>query len=65
MGNDNNNSNAKEIKKCELCHGIPHVACGWRQGRCPHLPSIFDLITSDIHKTRFYLFIDKIKSLFK
>jgi hypothetical protein len=60
MGNDN-----IEIKKCELCRRIPSITCDWKQGRCPHVPSVFDLIMADTHKTRFYLLFSKIKSLFK
>lgn len=60
MGNDNT-----EIKKCELCHRIPSNTCDWKQGRCPHLPSIFDMIMADNYKTKFYLLINKIKSLLK
>ena len=64
MGNDNNSS-SEEIKKCELCRRIPSVTCDWKQGRCPHVPSIFDMIITDTYKTRFYLLFKKIKSLFK
>ena len=64
MGNDNNSSST-EVKKCELCRRVPSNTCDWKQGRCPHLPSIFDLIMSDTYKTRFYLLFSKIKSLFK
>jgi hypothetical protein len=60
MGNDN-----IEIKKCELCRRIPSITCDWKQGRCPHVPSVFDLIMADTYKTRFYLLFSKIKSLFK
>jgi len=60
MENDN-----KEIKKCELCRRIPSNTCDWKQGRCPHLPYIFDLFMADTYKTRFYMLFRKVKSLFK
>jgi hypothetical protein len=65
MGNDNTDLNPTEIKKCKLCHHFPTAGCTWKQGRCPHVPSVFDMIMTDSHKTRFYLLINKIKSLFK
>jgi hypothetical protein len=65
MGNDNIKSSSEETKKCELCRRIPYPTCSWKQGRCPHISSIFDLIMSDTHKTRFHLLFKKIKSIFK
>lgn len=40
--------------KCSICRKVPSVDCDWKQGRCPHTPSMFDQIISNQHKTRFY-----------
>lgn len=54
--------------KCQTCgeslkeNGI---GCDWRQGRCPHRPSILDLILSDPYKTRYLNLINTIKGWFR
>jgi hypothetical protein len=39
---------------CDICHKPIESDCDWRQGRCPHRPSMFEQIMSDPYKTRFY-----------
>ena len=31
-------------EKCKSCGKLPKTNCEWRQGRCPHLPSLLDNI---------------------
>ena len=54
MGTKKTNTSAGSAIKCKTCGQIPSVACDWRQGRCPHLPSLLDQIMSSNYKTRFY-----------
>jgi len=43
-----------KIPRCSLCGTIPQPNCDWRQGRCPHLPSMLDQILADPYRSRFY-----------
>jgi len=54
MGTRKSNTSADPAIKCKACGQIPSPGCDWRQGRCPHVPSLLDLIQSSTHKTRFY-----------
>lgn len=44
----------KKPARCSICNQVPQANCNWNQGRCPHLPSMFDRIMSSTYKTRFY-----------
>jgi hypothetical protein len=44
----------KKQPKCSVCRRVPEPSCDWRQGRCPHRPSMLKLT-----------FIDKLLNLFK
>jgi len=44
----------KKQPKCSVCRRIPKPDCDWKQGRCPHRPSMLDTILSDPYKSRFY-----------
>lgn len=48
--------------RCSLCGTIPTPYCTWKQGRCPHIPSLLDTIMDNPYKSRFYRLI---KSIFK
>ena len=41
------------IQKCAVCYKEIQADCTWRQGRCPHIPSIADTIINDPYKARF------------
>ena len=57
--------NLRMTDKCETCGQTYSPSCDWRQGRCPHHPSMFDQIMSDTYKTRYYNLLQTIKGLFK
>jgi hypothetical protein len=40
-------------QKCAICYKEIQPACDWRQGRCPHLPSMAEQIINDPYKARF------------
>lgn len=40
--------------KCSICRQVITDTCDWRQGRCPHVPSMTERIMSDPYKSRFY-----------
>jgi len=40
--------------KCSICRQVITDTCTWRQGRCPHTPSMSEQIMSDPYKARFY-----------
>lgn len=44
----------KKQPQCSICRRVPSPNCDYRQGRCPHRPSMIDTILSDTYKTRFY-----------
>jgi hypothetical protein len=39
---------------CETCGKEYSTDCDYRQGRCPHHPSLADQILNDPYKSRFY-----------
>lgn len=43
----------KKNPRCSICRKIPKPDCDYRQGRCPHRPSMFDQLISNKSKTRF------------
>ncbi len=51
--------------KCDHCGEKIRPNCDWRQGRCPHIPSMIDQILSDPYKSRYYNLLQSIKNLFK
>lgn len=50
--------------KCETCGKEYSSGCDYRQGRCPHHPSVVDQILADPYKTRFYNLLQSIKNFF-
>ena len=42
----------KKQPKCSICRKVPTPDCDYKQGRCPHVPSMIDQISGPI-KTRF------------
>jgi hypothetical protein len=44
----------KQSPKCSICRKIPQPDCDYKQGRCPHRPSIFEQIISNPYKSRFF-----------
>lgn len=40
--------------KCNTCNKDYSVTCDYKQGRCPHHPSLVDQILNDTYKSRFY-----------
>jgi hypothetical protein len=53
MGTKENTGNTKTID-CETCGQEYTPECNYRQGRCPHHPSMLDNILSNPYKSRFY-----------
>lgn len=51
--------------KCETCGEHIKTNCDWRQGRCPHAPSMLDTILNDPYKARYLNLINVIKGLFR
>ena len=56
MGTGTTGRNFKAVKpsRCSICREIPQPDCAWRQGRCPHAPSLLDQILADFYLSRFY-----------
>jgi hypothetical protein len=54
-----------KVKHCSTCGSYVKPDCDWRQGRCPHRPSMLDLILSDPYKTRYLNLINSIKGWFR
>jgi hypothetical protein len=50
--------------KCETCGNDYSSSCDYKQGRCPHHPSMLDQILSDPYKARFYNLFQSIKNFF-
>jgi len=44
----------KKPPKCSICRQVITDSCTWRQGRCPHAPSMLGQIMSDPYRSRFY-----------
>lgn len=53
MGTGTPDPSIKEVN-CSYCGEIIHPDCDWRQGRCPHQPSLLDQILADFYRSRFY-----------
>jgi hypothetical protein len=51
--------------KCNHCGEEIKANCDWRQGRCPHVPSIVDQIKKSAYYTRFYNLLKTIQGMFK
>lgn len=51
--------------KCDHCGEEVRPNCDWRQGRCPHRPSMLDEILLDSYKARYYNLIKSIQNFFK
>lgn len=47
--------------RCSICHKVITPDCEWKQGRCPHLPSLVDQILANPYKSRFYNLINFFK----
>ena len=43
-----------ENMNCKTCGKDYSPECDYRQGRCPHHPSLLDNILNDTYKSRFY-----------
>jgi hypothetical protein len=54
MGTRPTDSNIEKPVTCNICGLVPTIRCDWNQGRCPHIPSLFDCIMRSTYKTRFY-----------
>ena len=64
MGTEENIRNTKAID-CKTCGQEYTPACDYHQGRCPHHPSMLDIILSNAHKLRFYNLITFLKGKIK
>jgi hypothetical protein len=64
MGTEENIRNTKTID-CKTCGQAYTPACDYHQGRCPHHPSMLDIILSNPHKLRFYNLIKFFKRKIK
>jgi hypothetical protein len=53
MGTRKTNQTTEKID-CEICGQEYSPSCDYRQGRCPHHPSMLDNILSSPYKLRFY-----------
>jgi hypothetical protein len=66
MGTKQNTGTAQTVAKitkppkCSICRQIIKDTW-WRQGRCPHHPSMLDNILSDPYRSRFYNLINFFK----
>lgn len=47
------------MEKCKTCNRTPQPDCDWNQGRCPHLPSLFDIQPKDTSRGHFYVSMAK------
>lgn len=54
MGTRPISGSTKEVERCNFCNKTVTPECDWRQGRCPHRPSMLDYILEDTYKSRFY-----------
>jgi len=46
---------------CAICRKEPTPLCEWRQGRCPHIPSMAQQIINDPYRARFFNLINFLK----
>jgi hypothetical protein len=51
--------------KCKHCGEEVRTNCDWRQGRCPHSPSLVDQFMQSVYYTRFYNLLKTIQGMFK
>jgi hypothetical protein len=49
------------IMKCQSCNKEYSPDCNWKQGRCPHHPSMLEQILDNPYKSRFYNLIQFFK----
>jgi hypothetical protein len=54
-----------KVKHCSTCGSYVKPDCDWRQGRCPHRPSMLDTILNDPYKARYLNLVNFIKGLFR
>ena len=54
MGSGSSLEPTQTAVKCLHCGELVHRDCAWRQGRCPHQPSVLDQILADPYRSRFY-----------
>jgi len=47
--------------KCNTCNNEYSPSCDYKQGRCPHHPSLLEQVLSDPYKSRFYNLINWFK----
>ena len=52
-------------KICTLCNKEYSPSCDYRQGRCPHHPSLINEVLQDQYKSRFFNLIKAFKNIFK
>jgi hypothetical protein len=60
MGTRKTNQTTEKID-CKTCGREYTPMCDYMQGRCPHHPSMLDIILSNTHKSRFYNLIKFLK----
>ena len=53
MGTAKTNRNTKAVKDCEICGKPYSPSCDYRQGRCPHHPSLAQMFMNSVYYTRF------------
>ena len=44
----------KKSPKCSICRKPIENTCDWRQGRCPHTPSLAEQVKASPYKARFH-----------
>lgn len=49
------------VARCQLCGQTPTANCDWKQGRCPHQPSMLDQILNNPYRSRFHNLLQFIK----
>lgn len=58
MGTRKTNRTTKEKIDCKICGHEYTPECDYRQGRCPHHPSLLDQILANPYKSRLYNLIN-------
>ena len=61
--NTSTQTRVKQPARCNTCGEIPTPACDWRQGRCPHRPSMLGIIMESSYKTRFFNLVKFFKGI--
>ena len=65
MGTATTSTDTKELNsKCQTCGQTIEFDCAWRQGRCPHRPSLLSQVLADRYKSRFFNLLESIRKLF-